>query len=162
MSHVSEYALSVPDASGFATVPRVEDLDGPAVRTALAAPALPSPVLEQTLVRLGLSPEDFAAACRAAERNGSSPDEELIAAGLVDPTALADGIGAALGLGSERIGTGASLLRDGRGAFDAAERHAKTCDGAMRARLFLAPRLDRLDTLAERLVGRRTWPPLCA
>ncbi|RIX99201.1 glycosyltransferase [Aureimonas flava] len=149
-----EYALCGADASRNAAVrtdePFANALAGHGAR-ALPAGSPPSPALEQALLRLGLDRGTFEAACREAERNGSSADEELIAAGLVDEAALARALGAVLGLCAEPIGPGASLLRDGRGAFDASERHAKTCDGAMRPRLFLAPRLERIGFLADRI-----------
>ncbi len=147
---VSEYALADADASRNGVSLVAPPLDGAIVPAASAAFAPPA-VLQHALDRLRLGPDDYDAACRAAARNGSSVDEELIAAGLVDEATLAEVFGAVLGLRAEPVAPGASLLRDGRGAFDASERHAKTCDSAMRPRLYLAPRLDRLASLAERL-----------
>ncbi|KQQ79841.1 glycosyltransferase family 2 protein [Aureimonas sp. Leaf324] len=147
---VSEYALADEDASdlGRVSAPALAE-DGLAFVGA-GLPALAAPVIE-ALAHLRLDAERFDAACRLAERNGSSADEELIAAGLVDEATLARTLAGVLGLRFEPIRDDASLLRDARGAFDASERHAKTCDTAMRPRLYLAPRLDRLEGLAERL-----------
>ncbi|MBB3935953.1 glycosyltransferase family 2 protein [Aureimonas phyllosphaerae] len=147
---VSEYALADEDASGLGLV-SAPALAADALAFADAGlPTLP-PVVAEALARLGLDAERFDAACRLAERNGSSADEELIAAGVIDEATLARTLAAVLGLRFEPIRDDASLLRDGRGAFDASERHAKTCDTAMRPRLYLAPRLDRLEGLARRV-----------
>ncbi|WP_182085219.1 glycosyltransferase [Aureimonas sp. ME7] len=128
-----------------------------AQRDALGCAASAVEVLHRILETCGITQTEFQNALLAARLHGSSVDEELMAGTVVSARELASATAEALGLVQEDIDPNATLLRDGRGALAASERHAKTCDGALRARLYLAPKLERLDTL---IAGLRRTPGL--
>ncbi|MEX6506858.1 glycosyltransferase family 2 protein [Jiella sp. M17.18] len=119
----------------------------------LAQPFLASLILST----LDIGPETVAAAAEAASRNGTDIAAELLVAGDVEETTLAAAMAAALDLPFEDIGEADEVLGAERLVGRPPPRILKTCDDRLDAKLFLVPRLERLDALAAHL---QAWPSL--
>ena len=117
-------------------------------------PDEPVRLLPTLLADLGLSSEEYMAALVAGRRNGTDAASELLADGRITETDLAVALGFSLRLPAERILAGDIPIAEGSaGPNGQSQRFLRTSDGALRAKIFIAPKLEELDATARFLAG---------
>ncbi|MBC8129284.1 MAG: hypothetical protein H7Y08_03050, partial [Rhizobiaceae bacterium] len=127
------------------------DVGGTDLRAASPSTVTRFDLPSRVLSALGLDPAEIAAARETAARQRTDIGRELVAVGVVTEEQLADAIAVVLGLARDPLLSEDRIMpRTGeeiRTPFPQRPgpvRLLKTCDGLLRTKLFLAPRLEDL------------------
>ncbi|WP_062212338.1 glycosyltransferase family 2 protein [Aureimonas sp. AU12] len=127
--------------------------DSPALDASAEIEVAGATRLQEVFERLGVDRETEHRLRQQAIWAGSTLEDEIVAAGLVSDVELARVIAAVLGVETAPVDPAATVIRDGRGAMQLGQRHLRTCDAALRTRIFISPPLDRLEVIAAHLAS---------